>query len=307
MWENWELLLCHKDASLGGVNDLRVDDNRIFIVVLSGTNASQFCVSQSGIMAVSEGLDARPANETVRRLARKRRDAGAADIDAINFLAIETTGRRGSNGRVVLLLAVQTTGGRNCRVVADAAAGTRTAIVAEARRGVGIGAADGTNSTLAEILVAVQAMGRLGNGDASVKLAIVRLEVGTTARLRREVGDGAISSSSRGGTLSVLGLCSKRSTRRRGGSKGRDPRRLEVVGEALAAILINVVGRTRCASIARLVGGHKGRLTTKAVGARGQRSTTGTAKGIQTTPAGHEGSSGRRRAAVDQDGVGPTG
>lgn len=300
-------LLCHEDASLGGVNDLRVDDNSIFIVVGSGNNASQFCVSQSSVMAVSEGLHALPGNKPARRLARERRDAGAVDIDAINFLVIETTGRRGSNGRVVILLAVQTTGGRNGRVVADAAAGTRAAIVAEARRGVGIGAADGTNSTIARILVAVQAMGGLGNGGAKVKLAPVRLGVKITARLRREVGDEAISRSSRGGTLGVLGRGSKRSIRRCGGSKGRDPRRLEVVGEALTIITTDVVGRERCASIARLVGGHKGRLTTKAVVPRGQRSTTGAAKGIQTTSAGHEGSSRRRRAAVDQDRVGPTG
>lgn len=299
------VLLCHKDASLGGVNDLRVNDNRIFIVVLSGNNASQFCVSQSSIMAVSEGLDALPGNKTVRRLARERRDAGAADIDAINFLAIETTGRRGSNGRVVILLVVQTTGRRNGRVVADGAAGTMTAIVAEAGRRAGRGAADGTNSTLAKILVAVQAMGGLGNGGAKVKL--VRSGVKVTASLRSEVGDGAISSSSRGGTLGVLGRGSKRSIRSRGGSKGRNPRRLEVVGKALATIPIDVVGREGCASIARLVGGHKGRLTTKAVVARGQRSTTGTAKGIQTASAGHEGSSRRRRAAVDEDRVGPTG
>lgn len=206
---------------------------------------------------------------------------------------------------MVILLAVQTTGGRNGRVVADATAGTRTAIVAEARREVGIGAADGTNSTLARILAAVQAMGGLGNGSAKVEL--VRLRVKITASLRREVGDGAISSSSRGGTLGVLGSGSKRSIRSRGGSKGRNPRRLEVVGERLVTIPINLVGREGCASIARLVGRHKGRLTTKAVVARGQRSTTGTAKGVQTTSAGHEGSSRRRRAAVDEDRVGPTG
>lgn len=214
-------------------------------------------------MAVREGLDALPGNQSVRRLARERRDAGAADIDAINFLAIESTGRRGSNGRVVILLAVQTTGGRNGRVVVDAAAGTMTAIVAEAVRGIGMGAADETNSTLAKILVAVQVMGGLGNGGAKVKL--VRLGVNSTASLRRKVGDRAISSSSRGGTLSVLGRCSKRSIRRCGGSEGRDPRRLEVVGERLVTIRINFVGREGCASIARLVGGHKGRLTTKAV------------------------------------------